>query len=113
MRLQLLPAVDVADGQAVRLVQGEAGSETRYGSPVDAALAWQRDGAEWIHLVDLDAAFGRGSNAAVMRKVIKSGFFWQFVGGFAIGAVGVVTLQPASAQHLQPIPAASPIVAAR
>ncbi len=48
-----------------------------------------------------------------MRKVIKSGFFWQFVGGFAIGAVGVVTLQPASAQHLQPIQAASPIVSAR
>lgn len=70
MRLQLLPAVDVADGQAVRLVQGEAGSETRYGSPVDAALAWQRDGAEWIHLVDLDAAFGRGSNAELLAEVV-------------------------------------------
>ena len=69
-RLQLLPAVDVADGQAVRLVQGEAGSETRYGSPVDAALAWQRDGAEWIHLVDLDAAFGRGSNAELLAEVV-------------------------------------------
>ena len=50
------------DGQAVRLVQGEAGSETSYGDPLAAALAWQQDGAEWIHLVDLDAAFGRGSN---------------------------------------------------
>lgn len=69
-RLELLPAVDVADGQAVRLVQGEAGSETRYGSPVDAALAWQRDGAEWIHLVDLDAAFGRGSNAELLAQVV-------------------------------------------
>lgn len=69
-RLQLLPAVDVADGQAVRLVQGEAGSETRYGSPIDAALAWQRDGAEWIHLVDLDAAFGRGSNAELLAQVV-------------------------------------------
>ncbi|WP_420111945.1 bifunctional 1-(5-phosphoribosyl)-5-((5-phosphoribosylamino)methylideneamino)imidazole-4-carboxamide isomerase/phosphoribosylanthranilate isomerase PriA [Pseudactinotalea sp.] len=69
-RLELLPAVDVADGQAVRLVQGEAGSETRYGSPVDAALAWQRDGAEWIHLVDLDAAFGRGSNATLLAEVV-------------------------------------------
>jgi len=49
-KLQLLPAVDVADGQAVRLVQGEAGSETRYGDPADAALAWQRDGATWVHL---------------------------------------------------------------
>jgi phosphoribosylanthranilate isomerase len=66
----LLPAVDVAGGQAVRLVQGEAGTETGYGEPLDAALAWQRDGAEWIHLVDLDAAFGRGSNAALLSGVV-------------------------------------------
>ena len=66
----LLPAVDVADGQAVRLVQGEAGTETGYGDPLDAALAWQRDGAEWIHLVDLDAAFGRGSNAELLAGVV-------------------------------------------
>lgn len=69
--LILLPAVDVAGGKAVRLVQGEAGSETSYGDPVDAALAWAKQGAEWIHLVDLDAAFGRGSNAGVIRKVIR------------------------------------------
>ncbi|WP_243076740.1 bifunctional 1-(5-phosphoribosyl)-5-((5-phosphoribosylamino)methylideneamino)imidazole-4-carboxamide isomerase/phosphoribosylanthranilate isomerase PriA [Microbacterium sp. SS28] len=69
--LILLPAVDVADGRAVRLTQGEAGSETSYGDPVDAALEWARQGAQWIHLVDLDAAFGRGSNAGVLRKVIK------------------------------------------
>ena len=69
-KLQLLPAVDVADGQAVRLVQGEAGSETRYGDPREAALAWQRDGAGWVHLVDLDAAFGRGSNAELLAMVI-------------------------------------------
>ncbi len=68
--LQLLPAVDVADGQAVRLVQGEAGSETVYGAPMDAALAWQADGAEWVHLVDLDAAFGRGSNAELLAEVV-------------------------------------------
>jgi len=67
---ELLPAVDVADGQAVRLVQGEAGSETSYGAPLDAALQWQSDGAEWIHLVDLDAAFGRGSNAELLREMI-------------------------------------------
>jgi 1-(5-phosphoribosyl)-5-[(5-phosphoribosylamino)methylideneamino] imidazole-4-carboxamide isomerase/N-(5'phosphoribosyl)anthranilate isomerase len=67
---ELLPAVDVADGQAVRLVQGQAGSETSYGAPLDAALQWQSDGAEWIHLVDLDAAFGRGSNAELLREVI-------------------------------------------
>jgi phosphoribosyl isomerase A len=69
-RLELLPAVDVADGQAVRLVQGVAGSETSYGDPVEAALGWQRFGAEWIHLVDLDAAFGRGSNRALLAEVV-------------------------------------------
>jgi phosphoribosylanthranilate isomerase len=69
--LQLLPAVDVADGQAVRLVQGAAGSETAYGDPLEAALAWQNDGAEWVHLVDLDAAFGRGSNAALLADVVR------------------------------------------
>lgn len=68
--LELLPAVDVADGQAVRLVQGAAGTETSYGSPRDAALAWQRDGAEWIHLVDLDAAFGRGDNRDLLAGVV-------------------------------------------
>ena len=70
MPLILLPAVDVVDGRAVRLVQGRAGSETEYGSALDAALAWQRDGAEWIHLVDLDAAFGRGDNRALLAEVI-------------------------------------------
>lgn len=70
-KLELLPAVDVADGKAVRLTQGEAGTETNYGNPVDAALDWIEQGAEWIHLVDLDAAFGRGNNAALLRKVIK------------------------------------------
>jgi phosphoribosyl isomerase A len=69
--LTLLPAVDVADGQAVRLVQGAAGSETSYGDPLEAALAWQNDGAEWVHLVDLDAAFGRGSNAPLLAEVVS------------------------------------------
>ncbi|MFI5897218.1 bifunctional 1-(5-phosphoribosyl)-5-((5-phosphoribosylamino)methylideneamino)imidazole-4-carboxamide isomerase/phosphoribosylanthranilate isomerase PriA [Actinoplanes sp. NPDC051513] len=71
MTLALLPAVDVADGQAVRLVQGAAGSETAYGDPLEAALAWQNDGAEWVHLVDLDAAFGRGSNADLLAGVVR------------------------------------------
>jgi 1-(5-phosphoribosyl)-5-[(5-phosphoribosylamino)methylideneamino] imidazole-4-carboxamide isomerase/N-(5'phosphoribosyl)anthranilate isomerase len=71
MSLELLPAVDVANGQAVRLVQGAAGSETSYGDPLEAALAWQRDGAEWIHLVDLDAAFGRGSNRELLADVVR------------------------------------------
>ena len=70
--LELLPAVDVAGGKAVRLTQGEAGSETNYGDPVDAAQEWIDQGAEWIHLVDLDAAFGRGNNRAVIRRVIKA-----------------------------------------
>jgi 1-(5-phosphoribosyl)-5-[(5-phosphoribosylamino)methylideneamino] imidazole-4-carboxamide isomerase/N-(5'phosphoribosyl)anthranilate isomerase len=71
MTFVLLPAVDVADGAAVRLVQGAAGSETSYGDPLDAALAWQRGGAEWIHLVDLDAAFGRGDNRGLLADVVK------------------------------------------
>ena len=70
MTLQLLPAVDVADGRAVRLVQGEAGSETSYGDPLEAALQWQADGAQWVHLVDLDAAFGRGSNRELLARVV-------------------------------------------
>ncbi|MGO3886432.1 MAG: bifunctional 1-(5-phosphoribosyl)-5-((5-phosphoribosylamino)methylideneamino)imidazole-4-carboxamide isomerase/phosphoribosylanthranilate isomerase PriA [Mycetocola sp.] len=69
--LVLLPAVDIAGGQAVRLTQGEAGTETSYGDPVDAALDWAEQGGEWIHLVDLDAAFGRGNNTSVIRRVIK------------------------------------------
>jgi 1-(5-phosphoribosyl)-5-[(5-phosphoribosylamino)methylideneamino] imidazole-4-carboxamide isomerase/N-(5'phosphoribosyl)anthranilate isomerase len=68
--LTLLPAVDVAGGQAVRLVQGAAGSESGYGDPLEAALAWQNDGACWVHLVDLDAAFGRGSNSDLLADVV-------------------------------------------
>ncbi|MBU6147250.1 MAG: bifunctional 1-(5-phosphoribosyl)-5-((5-phosphoribosylamino)methylideneamino)imidazole-4-carboxamide isomerase/phosphoribosylanthranilate isomerase PriA [Actinomycetales bacterium] len=69
-RLILLPAVDVRAGVAVRLVQGRAEEETGYGDPVQAALSWQEAGAEWIHLVDLDAAFGTGSNHGVLAAVI-------------------------------------------
>ncbi|MCD2197767.1 bifunctional 1-(5-phosphoribosyl)-5-((5-phosphoribosylamino)methylideneamino)imidazole-4-carboxamide isomerase/phosphoribosylanthranilate isomerase PriA [Actinomycetospora endophytica] len=72
MSFDLLPAVDVVDGQAVRLVQGEAGTETGYGDPLEAARAWVDDGAEWIHLVDLDAAFRRGSNAALLASLVES-----------------------------------------
>ena len=70
--LTLLPAVDVADGKAVRLTQGESGTETDYGDPVGAAKDWADQGAEWIHLVDLDAAFGRGSNRDLIRRVIRA-----------------------------------------
>ena len=69
-RLELLPAVDVREGQAVRLVQGELSNQTSYGSPIDAALDFQSAGAEWIHLVDLDAAFGTGSNHELLAEVI-------------------------------------------
>ncbi len=64
-----MPAVDVVDGKAVRLVQGEAGTETGYGDPLEAALKWQQEGASWVHLVDLDAAFGRGSNAGLLAEI--------------------------------------------
>lgn len=69
-RLELLPAVDVRDGRAVQLQQGVAGSGWEFGDPVEAALAWQEQGAEWIHLVDLDAAFGTGSNADLLAEIV-------------------------------------------
>ncbi|NEG70030.1 bifunctional 1-(5-phosphoribosyl)-5-((5-phosphoribosylamino)methylideneamino)imidazole-4-carboxamide isomerase/phosphoribosylanthranilate isomerase PriA [Bifidobacterium choloepi] len=70
MALTLLPAVDVRDGKAVRLRKGESGSETDYGSPLDAARTWAELGAEWIHLVDLDAAFGTGDNRALLTDIV-------------------------------------------
>jgi phosphoribosyl isomerase A len=69
-RLELLPAVDVANGQAVQLVQGVAGTGGQFGDPWQAAQAWQDQGAEWIHLVDLDAAFGRGSNRELLASIV-------------------------------------------
>ncbi|MBM6698914.1 bifunctional 1-(5-phosphoribosyl)-5-((5-phosphoribosylamino)methylideneamino)imidazole-4-carboxamide isomerase/phosphoribosylanthranilate isomerase PriA [Bifidobacterium pullorum subsp. saeculare] len=71
MALTLLPAVDVRDGKAVRLRQGESGSETDYGSPLEAARTWVQAGAHWIHLVDLDAAFGTGDNRAQLRRIVQ------------------------------------------
>jgi phosphoribosylformimino-5-aminoimidazole carboxamide ribotide isomerase/phosphoribosylanthranilate isomerase len=68
--LELLPAVDVKDGRAVRLVQGELSRESIYGAPLEVALEFQSAGAEWIHLVDLDAAFGRGDNAQLLSQVV-------------------------------------------
>ncbi|MFM1910480.1 MAG: hypothetical protein RLZZ545_1178 [Actinomycetota bacterium] len=68
--LELLPAVDVKDGRAVRLVQGELSAETAYGNPLEVALEFQKAGAEWLHLVDLDAAFGRGENSALLAEVV-------------------------------------------
>jgi 1-(5-phosphoribosyl)-5-[(5-phosphoribosylamino)methylideneamino] imidazole-4-carboxamide isomerase/N-(5'phosphoribosyl)anthranilate isomerase len=70
--LILLPAVDVADGQAVRLSQGDAGTEKSFGDPLEAAESFVEQGAEWLHLVDLDAAFGRGENTVVLRRVVDA-----------------------------------------
>lgn len=70
--MELLPAVDVEGGRAVRLVRGEAGTETSYGSPLEAALDFVEEGARWIHLVDLDAAFGRGSNADLLARIVAA-----------------------------------------
>jgi 1-(5-phosphoribosyl)-5-[(5-phosphoribosylamino)methylideneamino] imidazole-4-carboxamide isomerase/N-(5'phosphoribosyl)anthranilate isomerase len=85
MTLALLPAVDVAGGQAVRLVQGAAGSETSYGDPLAAALDWTNAGAQWVHLVDLDAAFGRGENRAQLATITgalsDAGVFVELSGG--------------------------------
>jgi len=70
--LELLPAIDVSQGRAVQLVQGVAGSERVFGDPVESALRWQRAGTDWIHLVDLDAAFGRGHNRELLREVVRA-----------------------------------------
>ena len=84
MKLEILPAVDVKAGQAVRLVQGALGSESNYGSPIDAALDFQKAGAEWIHLVDLDAAYGTGENAKLIKHLVQmSQVDIQLSGGIA------------------------------
>lgn len=70
--LELLPAVDVKDGRAVRLVQGELDKESIYGAPLEVALEFQSAGAQWLHLVDLDAAFGRGENSKLLAEVVGS-----------------------------------------
>lgn len=97
--LTLLPAVDVADGKAVRLLQGEAGSETDYGSPIEAARDWVEAGAEWIHLVDLDAAFGRGSNAPLLERIVgEVGIKVELSGGIRDDASLTRALQAGAAR---------------
>lgn len=68
--LELLPAVDVSDGKAVRLSRADSNTATEYGSPLEAAQSWIAAGAKWIHLVDLDAAFGRADNRAIIAETI-------------------------------------------
>ena len=70
--LEILPAIDVRGGRAVRLVQGELDKESNYGIPVEVARDFVLQGANWIHLVDLDAAFGIGSNFELIKDVISS-----------------------------------------
>jgi phosphoribosylformimino-5-aminoimidazole carboxamide ribotide isomerase/phosphoribosylanthranilate isomerase len=98
--LVLLPAVDIVDGTAVRLTQGEAGSETGYGDPVDAAAAWHDQGAEWIHLVDLDAAFGRGENRDVVGRIIRrvEGISVELSGGIRDDAALEAALETGAAR---------------
>ncbi|MBS6274963.1 MAG: bifunctional 1-(5-phosphoribosyl)-5-((5-phosphoribosylamino)methylideneamino)imidazole-4-carboxamide isomerase/phosphoribosylanthranilate isomerase PriA [Actinomycetaceae bacterium] len=70
-KIQLLPAIDIVEGKAVRLRQGAAGSEKIYGEPIEIAAGFAAAGASWIHLVDLDAAFGRGSNHQLVVEIVK------------------------------------------
>ncbi|QPK82642.1 bifunctional 1-(5-phosphoribosyl)-5-((5-phosphoribosylamino)methylideneamino)imidazole-4-carboxamide isomerase/phosphoribosylanthranilate isomerase PriA [Corynebacterium qintianiae] len=82
MSFTLLPAVDVVNGQAVRLDQGEAGTEKSYGAPLEAAERWRDEGAQWLHFVDLDAAFGRGSNHELMAQITRAlGINVELTGG--------------------------------
>jgi 1-(5-phosphoribosyl)-5-[(5-phosphoribosylamino)methylideneamino] imidazole-4-carboxamide isomerase/N-(5'phosphoribosyl)anthranilate isomerase len=71
-KLEILPAIDIKDGRAVRLVQGELSATSTYGLPVEVAGEFVEHGSQWIHLVDLDAAFGSGSNFELIKEVIAS-----------------------------------------
>jgi phosphoribosylformimino-5-aminoimidazole carboxamide ribotide isomerase len=70
---EVVPAVDVQDGEVVQLVQGERGTEKRYGDPVEAAKRWVAEGAETLHLVDLDGAFeGERTNAPAVEAILDA-----------------------------------------
>ncbi|QIB76275.1 1-(5-phosphoribosyl)-5-[(5-phosphoribosylamino)methylideneamino]imidazole-4-carboxamide isomerase [Halogeometricum borinquense] len=70
---EVVPAVDMQDGEVVQLVQGERGTEKRYGDPVAAAERWVNEGAETLHLVDLDGAFeGERQNADAVEAVVDA-----------------------------------------
>jgi phosphoribosylformimino-5-aminoimidazole carboxamide ribotide isomerase len=72
-RVTLFPAIDLRGGRCVRLEQGEADRETTYSSdPFEVAHEFARQGAEWLHLVDLDAAFGEGSNHELIRDLAEA-----------------------------------------
>ena len=108
--LTLLPAIDVSDGKAVRLLKGEAGSESDYGSPVDAARDWVEAGAEWIHLVDLDAAFGRGSNAPLLARIVgEVGIKVELSGGIRDDASLRRALNVGAARSIRGSPGRRPV----
>ena len=70
--LEILPAIDVKDGVAIRLTKGELDNQSKYGDPLEVAGEFVKSGVKWIHLVDLDAAFGLGNNFKILDSIIKS-----------------------------------------
>ncbi len=80
--MRIIPAIDIKDGKCTQLVQGKSGTEKFYGDPLDAALNWTKEGAELLHVIDLDAALGTGSNLKKVLEIKKSvGVQVQFGGG--------------------------------
>ena len=78
---ELLPAIDVSNGLSVR--PGTENSNESFGSPMDIASEWIASGAKWIHLVDLDAAYGKGENRKLISEVVSrcTGINVQISGG--------------------------------
>jgi 1-(5-phosphoribosyl)-5-[(5-phosphoribosylamino)methylideneamino] imidazole-4-carboxamide isomerase/N-(5'phosphoribosyl)anthranilate isomerase len=107
--LELLPAVDVSKGLAVRLSQGDTDTAESFGSAMDAAQTWINAGAEWIHLVDLDAAFERGNNRSIIQEVVAGckGVKVQLSGGI----VDQQSLNAAAATDATRINIATPALA--
>jgi phosphoribosylformimino-5-aminoimidazole carboxamide ribotide isomerase len=81
--MKVFPAVDILAGNCVQLVQGKRETATRYGTPLDCALRWKEEGADGLHVVNLDGAFGsRGANADLIRDIIqKTGLMIELGGG--------------------------------
>jgi phosphoribosylanthranilate isomerase len=72
MTFTIFPAVDIQFGKAVQLEQGISSSQKVFGDPLEMAEHWEAQGAQWLHLVDLDAAFGRGSNAEAIAQIVEN-----------------------------------------
>ena len=78
------PAIDLRRGRVVRLMQGDPNQETKYADePLSVARLWQEAGAEWLHIVNLDGAFGERSqeNQAALERILTTGLQVQFGGG--------------------------------